>query len=203
MIFCSLFTYNADVEPYKSFFDIARWDDLVINFRMENYRLFQLSSQSVLNVVVQAGLSALKTPQCYSSNNKNVNCPVCQPSLNRIAEQLPYSHCAQSRLICRLITNCFFFFVIKKKLILFWFCRVTGEPLNENNVPMMLPNGQVFGQRVSYLNHARLHKHFSQMLIWILNFQALPQISKENGIIICPKTNELFVQPKVEKVFVM
>lgn len=68
---------------------------------------------------------------------------------------------------------------------------------------MMLPNGQVFGQRVSYLNHARLHKHFSQMLIWILNFQALPQISKENGIIICPKTNELFVQPKVEKVFVM
>lgn len=90
-----------DVEPYKSLFDIARWDDLVINYRMENYRLFQLSSQSVLSVVVQAGLSALKTPQCYSTNNKNDNCPVCQPSLNRIAENLPFSHCAQSRLICR------------------------------------------------------------------------------------------------------
>lgn len=36
---------------------------------------------------------------------------------------------------------------------------------------------------------------------WLL--QAIPQISKENGIIICPKTNELFVQPKVEKVYVM
>lgn len=97
----SFFVVTIDVEPYKSLFDIARWDDLVINFRMENYRLFQLSSQSVLSVVVQAGLSALKTPQCYSTNNKNENCPVCQPNLNRIAENLPFSHCAQSRLICR------------------------------------------------------------------------------------------------------
>ncbi|XP_055323278.1 E3 ubiquitin-protein transferase MAEA [Sitodiplosis mosellana] len=151
------FQINTDVEPYKSLFDIARWDDLVINYRMENYRLFQLSSQSVLSVVVQAGLSALKTPQCYSTNNKNDNCPVCQPSLNRIAENLPFSHCAQSRLIC----------------------RVTGAPLNEHNIPMMLPNGQIFGQK------------------------ALTQLSKENGIIVCPKTNELFVQPKIEKVYVM
>lgn len=97
----SIIVYITDVEPYKSLFDIARWDDLVINYRMENYRLFQLSSQSVLSVVVQAGLSALKTPQCYSTNNKNDNCPVCQPNLNRIAEHLPFSHCAQSRLICR------------------------------------------------------------------------------------------------------
>lgn len=36
-----------------------------------------------------------------------------------------------------------------------------------------------------------------------MDLQALPQLSKENGIIICPKTNELFVQPKVEKVYVM
>lgn len=36
-----------------------------------------------------------------------------------------------------------------------------------------------------------------------LNFQALSQISKENGVVVCPKTNELFVQPKIEKVYVM
>lgn len=115
------------MQPYKSLFDITRWDQLVLNFRLENYRLFQLSSQSVLSVVVQAGLSALKTPQCYSENNKNDNCPVCQPCLNQIAQKLPYSHCAQSRLIC----------------------RVTGVPLNEHNIPMMLPNGQIVGQLVS------------------------------------------------------
>lgn len=94
-------SFFSDVEPYKSLFDVARWDDLILNYRMENYRLFQLSNQSVLSVVVQAGLSALKTPQCYSTNNKNSKCPVCQPSLNRIAEKLPFAHCAQSRLICR------------------------------------------------------------------------------------------------------
>lgn len=93
----------TEVEPYKRLFDIARWDDLVINFRLENYRLFQLSTQSVLSIVVQAGLSALKTPQCYSTSNKNINCPVCSPDLNRIAKDLPFSHCAQSRLLCRYV----------------------------------------------------------------------------------------------------
>ncbi|TMW47649.1 hypothetical protein DOY81_007272 [Sarcophaga bullata] len=44
---------------------------------------------------------------------------------------------------------------------------------------MMLPNGQIFGQL------------------------AIPQITKENGVVICPITNTKFVDPKIEKVFVM
>lgn len=40
----------------------SRWDQLVEQFRRENYRLFQLASQSVFTVALQAGLSALKTP---------------------------------------------------------------------------------------------------------------------------------------------
>lgn len=91
----------AEVEPYRTLFDIARWDDLVLNFRMENYRLYQLSTQSLLSMVVQAGLSALKTPQCFSLHNKNPNCPICQPQLNQIAGLLPFSHCTRSRLLCR------------------------------------------------------------------------------------------------------
>ncbi|KAJ6637953.1 E3 ubiquitin-protein transferase MAEA [Pseudolycoriella hygida] len=151
------FPTNTDIEPYKSLFDPKRWNDLVLGFRLENYRLFQLSTQSVLGVTIQAGLSALKTPQCYSECGKCVNCPVCQPNFNEIAAGLPYSHVAQSRL----------------------FCRVTGLPLNEHNLPMMLPNGQIFGQL------------------------ALSQLSKDNGVIVCPKTNRIFQQPKIEKVFVM
>lgn len=95
------FPTTTDIEPYKSLFDPKRWNDLVLEFRLENYRLFQLSSQSVLGVTVQAGLSALKTPQCYSTCSKSINCPVCQPNFNEIATNLPFSHCAQSRLICR------------------------------------------------------------------------------------------------------
>ena len=42
---------------------------------------------------------------------------------------LPYSHCTQSRLVC----------------------YMSGSPLNENNHPMMLPNGYVYGEQVSRL----------------------------------------------------
>lgn len=148
---------NTDTEPYKTLFSEARWNDLVLNFRNENYRLFQLSTQSLLSVAIQAGLSSLKTPQCYSPNCKNPHCPVCQEDFNKIARNLPYSHCVQSRLIC----------------------RVTGLPLNEHNLPMMLPNGQIFGQL------------------------AVPEITREDGAVVCPITNTKFSNPKVEKVFVM
>lgn len=121
------FQIDTELEPYKSMLSINRWDSLLVNFRLENYRLFQIPTQSVLSVAVQTGLSALKTPQCYSKNSKNSNCPVCQPHINIIAEPLPFSHCAQSRLIC----------------------RVTKKPLNENNQPMVLPNGFVVGELVS------------------------------------------------------
>uniref|UniRef100_A0A1A9W3K9 E3 ubiquitin-protein transferase MAEA n=1 Tax=Glossina brevipalpis TaxID=37001 RepID=A0A1A9W3K9_9MUSC len=155
----ALLAYQPDttIEPYKSLFGLKRWKELVIKFRNENYRLFQLSTQSLLTVAVQAGLSALKTPQCYSITCKNLNCPVCQEDFNQIAKHLPYSHCVQSRLIC----------------------RITGLPLNEHNLPMMLPNGQIFGQL------------------------ALPEITKENGTVMCPITNTKFSNPKIEKVFVM
>lgn len=151
------FQLDTELEPYKSMFDPKRWDDLILNFRLENYRLYQIPTQSVLSVAIQTGLSALKTPQCYSGSSRNMNCPVCQPHISEIAEPLPFSHCAQSRLMC----------------------RVTKKPLNEHNLPMMLPNGQIFGEK------------------------ALDEITKENGLVVCPVTNQQFHQPKIEKVFVM
>lgn len=81
----------------------------------------------MFTVVLQAGLSALKTPLCYKSDeNKNTDCPVCSPALNVIAASLPYAHCAQSRLVC----------------------NISGQPLNENNHPLMLPNGYIYGEQV-------------------------------------------------------
>lgn len=151
------YSADADNEYCKKYMDPRRWDQLVLDFRHENYRLFQLSNTSVFSAAVQAGLSALKTPQCYSQTCRNLNCPVCQEDLNRIALKLPYSHCVQSRLIC----------------------RVTGLPLNENNQPMMLPNGQIYGRL------------------------ALPKITKEDGTMTCPVTHVKFTQPKIDKVFIM
>lgn len=51
--------------------------------------------------------------------------------------------------------------------------------MNEYNLPMMLPNGQVYGQ------------------------QAIDKMTKENGTITCPRTNQTFANAKVEKVFIM
>ncbi|XP_017773372.1 PREDICTED: macrophage erythroblast attacher [Nicrophorus vespilloides] len=154
------FPINTELAPYKSLFDVKRWDVLIEQFRQENYRLFQLASQSVFTVALQAGLSALKTPQCYTENceNRNPACPVCQKYLNQLAEVLPFAHCSQSRL----------------------YCHISGLPLNENNQPMMLPNGHIYGE------------------------QALEQMAKDNnGQVVCPKTKEKFPFKKVEKVYVM
>lgn len=54
--------FFPELSPYKEMFDEARWLCLIEQFRQENYNLYQLSSQSVLTVALQAGLSALKTP---------------------------------------------------------------------------------------------------------------------------------------------
>nr|CAD7439861.1 unnamed protein product [Timema bartmani] len=127
------FPTSTELSPYKELLDENRWEKLVEQFRQENYRLFQLASQSVFTVALQAGLSALKTPYPLCSktiivNNResrNASCPVCQESLNKLASSLPFAHCSQSRLVC----------------------TISGLPLNEHNQPMMLPNGYVYGEQ--------------------------------------------------------
>ncbi|XP_073969759.1 E3 ubiquitin-protein transferase Katazuke [Rhodnius prolixus] len=120
------FPTNTELSPYKELLEDDRWGRLVEQFRQENYKLYQLASQSVFTVALQAGLSALKTPQCYgSSEGRNKSCPVCDERLNKLAELLPSAHCSHSRLIC----------------------NISGVPLDEHNQPMMLPNNRVYGKQ--------------------------------------------------------
>lgn len=67
--------------------------------------------------------------QCYKDDgsSKSPDCPVCSRSLNKLAQPLPMAHCANSRLVC----------------------KISGDVMNENNPPMMLPNGYVYGYNVS------------------------------------------------------
>lgn len=167
------FPLDTPIQPYRDLLDTSRWQTLIEQFRCENFRLHQLSTQSVFSVALQSGLSCLKTPLCYRQNqfvlsttmqdlrprtDRNIECPVCHPALNTLAVSLPFAHCSQSRLVCSL----------------------SGKPLNENNVPMMLPNGYVYGE------------------------QALLKMSAENeGQIVCPRTKEIFAYSELEKVYVM
>lgn len=77
----------------------------------------------------------LLVSQCYKEDgsSKNPDCPVCSKSLNKLAQPLPMAHCANSRLVC----------------------KISGEVMNENNPPMMLPNGYVYGYNVRTQRHTR------------------------------------------------
>ncbi|XP_018006816.1 E3 ubiquitin-protein transferase MAEA isoform X2 [Hyalella azteca] len=158
----ALLAFPADtkIPEYQVLLSDSRWQDLIQQFRDENLRLYHLSLQATFTVVVQAGLSALKTPQCYKSNKESFNpdCPVCVPTLNSLAKELPYAHCSQSRLVCFL----------------------SGETMNENNLPLMLPNGYVYGSNA-------------------LEAQA----AANNGEVFCPRSETKFQLSDAQKVFVM
>lgn len=180
------FSSSTQIQPYKDLLDKSRWQSLIEQFRLENFRLHQLSAQCTFTVALQSGLAALKTPQCYKHNfvlsglpslgslqdsrslplplpmsgvsEKNPECPVCDPQLNSLALSLPSAHCSQSRLVC----------------------TMSGTAMNENNQPMMLPNGHVYGERA-------------------LEAQAL----QNEGQVICPRTKEIYSFKDAEKVYIM
>ena len=90
------------------------------------------------------------------------------PPLNELARRLPFSHCAQSRLICSvsglplnehnppmMLPNGRVYGLTVSLTIMYLsrlICSVSGLPLNEHNPPMMLPNGRVYGLTVSRTN---------------------------------------------------
>ncbi|XP_052752827.1 E3 ubiquitin-protein transferase MAEA [Galleria mellonella] len=150
------FPKDTEVEPYRSLLSAQRWAALVRQFRWEHARLLHPQRLPALPVALQLGLAALNTPQCYNDATKVSACPACQPPLDALARELPHAHCSHSRLVC----------------------RITNLPLNEHNQPMVLPNGQVYGEK------------------------AIKEMVKL-GSIVCPKTKEVFSMKSIEKVYVM
>lgn len=68
----------------------------------------------------------LSKRNCFSGEDKLLNCPVCQPPFSNLAKELPFSRRNNSTLIC----------------------RITGKPMDDNNPPMALPNGYVYSTEV-------------------------------------------------------
>lgn len=115
------------MEPYRTLLCPSRWDTLVAQFRWEHSRLLHPVRLPTLPAALRLGLATLNTPQCHTPATQTPACPTCQPPLNELARSLPHAHLSQSRLLC----------------------RISRRPLDENNQPMMLPNGQVYGEIVS------------------------------------------------------
>ncbi len=134
-----LLAYVKSPDATQELLNENRWNYLIDVFKQDNYKIHQLPDQSSFIAVLQAGLSSMKTPTCFKKVTavKNLNCPCCHPTFNIISRPLPYAYCSNSKLIC----------------------AYTGAQINENNVPMMLPNGYVYSYNVNILNYFRFKKN--------------------------------------------
>ncbi|KAK9468546.1 CTLH/CRA C-terminal to lish motif domain-containing protein [Lipomyces arxii] len=115
-------TTAEDENPYHDLYSEDRWNQLADSFVTTHHMLHGLSMPSLLQILLSAGLSALKTPSCKSenhpvsfvSNYSSSLCPICSPELNELAKPLPYAHHVRSSV---------------------------------ESDPVMLPNGRIYGRQ--------------------------------------------------------
>ncbi|KAI7737582.1 hypothetical protein M8C21_020229, partial [Ambrosia artemisiifolia] len=104
-VFATLaFTSNTGCEIYKVLFESKQWDYLMDQFKQEFCRLYGMTLEPLLNIYLQAGLSALKTPYpnisfcfcldhfrfCYEDDCTKED-PLSQESFRKLAMPLPFS----------------------------------------------------------------------------------------------------------------
>jgi macrophage erythroblast attacher len=150
---------NTSCLPYKDLYAADRWEDLIHAFNLDNYRLHGLPRDSLIEVAVKAGLATFKTRQCGVEETANPNCPTCIDPFRTLSRDLPRAHHDHSILVCS-ISKCI---------------------MDENNPPMALPNGNVYG------HHALL---------------ALAG-GDPNGIVVDPRTGISFPLSDARKCFIM
>ncbi|CDO77084.1 hypothetical protein BN946_scf184473.g28 [Trametes cinnabarina] len=112
--------------PYKRLYDPSRWTMLIQSFRLAIYHLSTLPTEPLLHLAMYAGLASLKLPACYNHETRNVDCPVCNSDLGVLAKEVPFSHHVNSTIVC----------------------RSTGKIMDADNMPMAMPNGQVYSKEV-------------------------------------------------------
>ncbi|GAB2276686.1 hypothetical protein Dimus_011402 [Dionaea muscipula] len=118
------FKSNTECAIYKVLFEANQWDYLVEQFKQEFCRLYGMTLEPLLNIYLQAGLSALKTPFCYEEDCPKDD-PLSQESFRRLASPLPFSKQHHSKLVC----------------------YITKELMDTENPPMVLPNGYVYSSK--------------------------------------------------------
>ncbi|KAH7923099.1 hypothetical protein BV22DRAFT_1093538 [Leucogyrophana mollusca] len=147
---------STNCGQYRRLYDTSRWSSLIQAFRLAIYNLNTLPTEPLLNLALYSGLASLKLPSCYDSA-KNVDCPVCDPSIRSLANEVPFSHHANSTIVCRL----------------------SGKIMDEDNMPMVFPNGNVYSR------------------------EALEEMAaKNNGKVTCPRSGDTCEFSALKKVFI-
>ncbi|CAN0899123.1 Protein MAEA homolog [Linum grandiflorum] len=118
------FKSATECATYKVLFEPKQWDYLVEQFKQEFFKLYGMTLEPLLNIYLQAGLSALKTPYCYEEDCPKED-PLSQESFRKLALPLPYSKQHHSKLVC----------------------YITKELMDTENPPQVLPNGYVYSTK--------------------------------------------------------
>ena len=121
---------------------MSRWTTLIQSFRLAIYHLSTLPTEPLLHLAIYAGLASLKLPACYSHETRNVDCPVCNADLGQLAKEVPFSHHVNSTIVCRL----------------------TGNIMDADNMPLAFPSGQVYSKEV----RARSYSWFIILVVYTL-----------------------------------
>ncbi|KNE57129.1 hypothetical protein AMAG_02880 [Allomyces macrogynus ATCC 38327] len=153
------FPPTTTCEPYRTLYDSdRRWTALAAQFRADNFALHCLPPLSALEATLQAGLAALKTAQCGGKHeDRSINCPVCVPDTFAVlAEKLPLGHHVNSCYVC----------------------RISGEIMDEDNPPLVTPEGYVYSRKA-------VHE----------------MAAKNNGFFRCPRTHSIFKVAQMKKMF--
>ncbi|KAG8067261.1 hypothetical protein GUJ93_ZPchr0005g15727 [Zizania palustris] len=119
-----VFRSSTNCAPYKVLFEQNQWDCLVDQFKQEFYKLYGMTLEPLLNIYMQAGLTALKTPLCLENNCPKED-PLSQDGFRKLAEPLPFSKQHHSKLVC----------------------YITKELMDTENPPLVFPNGYVYSTK--------------------------------------------------------
>jgi macrophage erythroblast attacher len=86
---------------FKDMYAPESWQQLANSFVLAHHTLYNVPAAPLLHIALSAGLSALKTPSCYSdvprppmnfySDIPTSLCPICSPELNALARNVPYA----------------------------------------------------------------------------------------------------------------
>ncbi|EKX72910.1 conserved hypothetical protein [Theileria equi strain WA] len=99
-----------------------RWSMLIREFERDMTALYGFREKSVLEDLIQAGFSAIKSKGCRDGKSKT--CPSCLPEWSSYVEQIPTLHKLQSILIC----------------------PITGAIMDYSNPPFASPDGYVISK---------------------------------------------------------
>jgi len=148
---------EAAPPTYQEMLSDSQWDALLDLFFQDLFKLHSMPPCAPLIVHMQAGLSALKTPASYKSDASHAD-PLSDPAFQTLAKGLPFAKHVHSQLLC----------------------SVTHSMMDDNNPPIVLPNGYVYSQKAVEMIKA-----------------------SHEGRMVCPQTGKSFPAEELRRAFVV